>query len=145
VGADCRAVIAVLLIVSSAFGCHRSKDDEAKVQEASSDAPPSECRITFLPIGEHTVEWVTTDSQFIETHVIAPIKSARVESNPARYEIVGFLDVRLGDLRKTCTLFGPWGHFSEGDAYWIADFGELEAEVRHCMRAASRQSGWDFD
>ena len=76
--------------------------------------------------------FILTDSEQIQTLLVDPMKQARVDNNPARYEVFGTLQIEFeSGSRESAVLFLPLGHYKQGDMYYIADFSNLRRELNN--------------
>ena len=75
-----------------------------------------------IRVGIHLCE----DKKLIDDLILAPIRNAKTDPEPAKYIYVGGLVVKNKDGSETCyALYEPWGHFSRENNYYITDFEKL--------------------
>jgi hypothetical protein len=105
----------------------------------------SECRVSFrTDEGRPFADVCLNEEPLINNLVLQPMSNARRDLEPARYAFVGTLTMISTDgSRKDVTLFFPWGHYSCGDDYFVADFGGLKAACKMAIRIAERRVAAD--
>lgn len=92
------------------------------------------CRIVFLTDDDDRLEYVLSNTSAVKDLVIDPINKAKVDANPARYEILGYVEFDVdGKSPESILLFLPFGRAKRGDDYIIADLSELADHVSSRM------------
>lgn len=114
-----------------AAGCAASTKEKKEIVE---------CRIS-LDIGSRTqfVVLRITDPDLIRKLIEDPLRKARPDPNPARYEILGSVKLENKDgTDDGFVFFCPWGRCKVGDKYLIADFSALRKEFKEAIDRAKK-------
>lgn len=100
----------------------------------------SEATVTYEVSMQLWLEYGFKRADDVEKLVLLPLREARLDPEPAAYIVYGTLTVRYdGGRSETFTLFFPFGHFRYEDKYYIADFGELAAEISKLLKLNVRR------
>lgn len=91
---------------------------------------PVEVRVVRQINGESWVEYDFQGSDEIERLVLAPLRAAVVDAEPANYVVFGTLHARFDNgEEESVFLFYPFGHFARGDEYYVADLRDLASKM----------------
>jgi hypothetical protein len=109
--------------------------DEARAPEKKEIV---ECRVS-LDVGSSTgfLQLRITAPALIKKLIEDPLKNARPDPRPAKYEILGSMHVeRKGGAKDAIALFHPWGRYKIGKKYMIADFSGIQKAYKKAIAAA---------
>lgn len=146
---ESRRFICILCLLSvTQLSCSRSSekhDEESKgnrpIVEHNKDKTPvrassqksrnsTECLIILDFLERVDLHMRVYDKKLIQEIIYDPIANARLDPEPAAYEILGGLSIEAGSSEGDYfTLFIPWGHYKKDDQYFIADFTRLQQYV----------------
>jgi hypothetical protein len=117
--------------------CGVQKGERAKIEPKAGTW--KSCRVSFEVKDGVRLEWVVTDKDLIEKIAGKPLRDARIDPEPKRYEVFGAMHLEDGDGERVgLTLFFPLGYFKKAGTYYVTDFNE----VKSLFRMAERQPYW---
>ena len=109
------------------------ENNKVKTPENSSSQKSrnlTECLIILEITGRVELHMRGYDRKLIQEIIYDPIANARLDPEPALYEVLGGLSLKAGSSeRDYFTLFLPWGHYKKDGQYFIADFTRLQQYV----------------
>jgi len=158
----CRVAL-VLLIghVLAAVGCSNATHSErpdGRDARSTHDANSGVAEMHPLPLHTYTcrvvlfnldpampIEFRLSDEALIKALVLDPISSAKRDTYPAYYEMLGCLTIESdGQVIEDIALFLPLGHIKRQDRFLIADFTKLRQHLlsflkmeQECLQASA--------
>ena len=100
-----------------------------------------ECRVSLGSSSvEKHVELCITDEKLLRKLIEAPLRVAKSDPQPARYEPVAGVTIEFADGQADgFVVFRSWKHFKQGDQYKIADFSMLQNESKQSLERALKE------
>jgi hypothetical protein len=117
----------------SCLGCRRAPPVLAPKSVA-------ECRISFhIDDRWAYADVCLADKALINDLILQPMRDANRDPAPAAYAIAGTLTIISSDgSRESFSLYSPWGHYRQGNDYFVADFSKLKTACEAALRRAER-------
>jgi hypothetical protein len=100
-----------------------------------------EFRIALDDVGDEgmTLDLRITGRKLIKELIEEPLRKARPDPDPARYQILGTVKLKYkGGSETSFVIFRPWGHYKFGDKYLIADFSGIRKAFKRAITDAKR-------
>lgn len=101
------------------------------------DCRVAECRISIAP-GSGAKPYTQVclrDESLVNDLVLEPMRLAKFDPNPAEHATLGTLTIVFCDeSRESLYLYFPWGVYSRGGKYFVADFEELQMACEKAVR-----------
>lgn len=140
--ADMRWIVLALVAITAVFIDPRlglSEPMNRVPSEGSPSVKPNdvvECRVGLGHASqEYMMQLCIKNPASIKTLVLEPIQKAAPDPRPAKYVIIGGLEViRRDGSKEGYSLFLPWGHFGHGNDYFITDFSGLLGAFQMAMK-----------